>query len=1145
MLPDEIAPAGSLSGMTVGHYDILERVGAGGMGEVYRARDTRLQRTVAIKSQSERLAKNSIARQRFIRETRLAAQVNHAYVATVFDVIEQDDSLLLVMEFIDGRTLTEVLRNDPPDAKTRLRYGLEITEALSAIHRAGLMHRDLKPGNVMVTTDGHVKVTDFGLARQTVVSSDATTVLSTETQLTRPGSVVGTALYMSPEQLRHEPMDQRSDLFSCGIVLYELCTGQHPFARGSAPDSISAILRDQPGGGDRPPILADAPALQAVLLKSLEKNPDDRQQSSDELLRELKAVGDLPAVVPPAATLRSFAIYGLTLLAVAVLTGLWWINLPLSPGEPRIAVAFVPLQDRTGDPAEGFRGLMTADLLATELQSSRLVRAIGPDETSSLVRGLPPTAEPAALVRRVLSGITADYVAIGNLYRESDQYVASVNLFPAHPELPELPPLNVQAASISQLVDGLTWALRRSLPDVSVVTAWRDDRTDVEEITSSSDEARLLYERGSSALADGRLGEAIERLQSSVQLDPSFAMAQARLALALRDAGYGRLSRQTATQALELSPDPATRSAVRLALTLRAVRARVFDRTDEAVDAWDELAQNFPDEPGILELSAGALDRASRYEDALAEVDRAIALDGLRASSHRTRAGILVRMNRGEEGLLSLDEAERLYRLLESEEGLAEVDYLRGLILIDLERFREAHLRLEEAARRFAEAGSEPRVAKVLLEAGKSDIVRGEVQAAQAKLSRAYEIAQRYGDLGLVFRAKAFEGAQRYQQGDLESAETLLEEAIDLGLRLENDWVVYSQFNLGSLLNYLGRLDEARTVIAASLNSAKEMGREDVYQGAARTLADIDYQMGNLDLAVAAYEEMIRSAAGLPPDRSSTRPHLRLTQLYERRGEPDRALAEADRAVQDYRGLDLRGDLGYALLGRARVHGMLGRRDDARRDLLEAREIATAPGAGLEDLEARCDIAKAGLEADDGNWDLAHAFAERALAAPGLGSPEGRVLALELLCREALALALSDAVGRCDAAANLERTPAADRVHAAALLGEALWKAGRNPAAREVATEAFRDANRMTLNLPVARSAAVLVSLTDEAGGTDADAIRDSGRRALERFHDSATAAGGEGVRNRQPFVWLRSVLGELDSSTPQDSKGEPHGQAG
>jgi len=565
MQPRQATTQGAFSGTTIGHYEIFEMVGAGGMGDVYRARDTRLNREVAVKAQSERLTTNPTARKRFIRETRLAASVTHAYVATVFDVVEQDEQLLLVMEYIDGRTLGDVIRDDQPDAKTRVRYGIEIAEALHAIHRSGLMHRDLKPGNVMITSDGHVKVTDFGLARLTVPPTDVSTTATTETQLTQPGTAVGTTLYMSPEQLRRETVDQRSDLFSYGVLLYELVTGEHPFARQSVHDSISAILNEPPGANRSYEILDETETLQDVLLRSLEKNPAERYQSTEQLLEGLQTVQE--AMVRPARRARRklvlFPVASALLVTVAV--GGWWINQPLSWSKPRVAVALVALQDRTGEPEGRFRGIMAADLLASDLQSSSIVRAIGPDETGPFLRGLPEDAEPSAVADRVLAGVSADYVAIGNLYREDEQYVASVNLIPAGTEVPELRPIQVQAASVSTLADRLSWNLKRSLPAVSAITAWRDGGTDVGTISSESEEARLLYERGLLALRDGKLGEAIARLQGAVDADPSFAMAHAQLAEALREAGYGRRSRDAAARAIKLAPAHDSRATKRLA----------------------------------------------------------------------------------------------------------------------------------------------------------------------------------------------------------------------------------------------------------------------------------------------------------------------------------------------------------------------------------------------------------------------------------------------------------------------------------------------------------------------------------------------------------------------------------------------------
>jgi serine/threonine-protein kinase len=221
VVPDAVG-RGSFSDRVVGAYRIHELIGRGGMGEVYRADDTRLGRAVAVKVLPDRLADQPGSRKRFLREARFACRVVHPYVATVFDVIEEDERVLLVMEHIEGRRLDVVLRTDRPDLRRVTEYALEMAEAVGAIHRAGLVHRDLKPGNVMVTPSGHVKVMDFGiarpLARPELREPGQTSKDSTFTD--EPG-LVGTLLYMSPEQVRRDPVDYRSDLFAFGTILYK------------------------------------------------------------------------------------------------------------------------------------------------------------------------------------------------------------------------------------------------------------------------------------------------------------------------------------------------------------------------------------------------------------------------------------------------------------------------------------------------------------------------------------------------------------------------------------------------------------------------------------------------------------------------------------------------------------------------------------------------------------------------------------------------------------------------------------------------------------------------------------------------------------------------------------------------------------
>ncbi|HYT74335.1 MAG TPA: serine/threonine-protein kinase, partial [Vicinamibacterales bacterium] len=210
-------------GTRLGPYDIVSAIGAGGMGEVYRARDTRLDRVVAVKVLPSGLTRDPLALERFAREARAIASVNHPHICTIYDVGEHDGSPYLVMEWIDGETLHARLDQKPQTVEQLVEWGLQLAGALEAAHARGIVHRDLKPANIVVSARGDLKVLDFGVAK---LVDDQAAVATTMPALTDAGSAIGTAAYMAPEQVRGEPVDQRADLFALGLVLYEIATGR-------------------------------------------------------------------------------------------------------------------------------------------------------------------------------------------------------------------------------------------------------------------------------------------------------------------------------------------------------------------------------------------------------------------------------------------------------------------------------------------------------------------------------------------------------------------------------------------------------------------------------------------------------------------------------------------------------------------------------------------------------------------------------------------------------------------------------------------------------------------------------------------------------------------------------------------------------
>ncbi len=337
------------SGARLGPYEILAPLGAGGMGEVYAARDTRLERTVAIKVLPSELVPSPEKRRRFEQEAKAIAQLSHPHICALYDVGSEGETEYLVLERLVGETLAERLSKGPLPVEQTLRHGIEIAEALEKAHRQGIVHRDLKPGNVMLTASG-VKLLDFGLAKlrsahEAPPLSELSTATTEDAPLTREGTVVGTLQYMAPEQLEGRPVDARTDIFALGATLYEMATGRRAFEGSTQPSLIAAILSGEPPaiGAIQP---AAPAALERVVRACLAKDPDDRWQNAGDVGKELKWIAEgstdaAAAPVAPGRARRELLAWSVAGLAVLCAAGLAWLSLS-SPSRAELVRFTVP-----------------------------------------------------------------------------------------------------------------------------------------------------------------------------------------------------------------------------------------------------------------------------------------------------------------------------------------------------------------------------------------------------------------------------------------------------------------------------------------------------------------------------------------------------------------------------------------------------------------------------------------------------------------------------------------------------------------------------------------------------------------------------------------------------------------------------------